>query len=122
MSELDELKRLLFSDEQKSLIELEQRVDDPVTRAEDVAAVLAQSVELGNAQGEALSDALRKPVNNAIRASIRDDVDIFADALFPVMGPAIRRSVLETLRAFMQSLNQTIESAFSWQGIKWRIE
>lgn len=122
MSELDELKRLLFGDEQRSLSELEHRVEDPGTRAEDVASVLAQSVRVSTAESNELSDALQAPVSAAIRASVRDDVDVFAESLFPVMGPAIRRSVLETFRAMVQTLNQTVESAFSWQGIKWRIE
>ncbi len=122
MSELDELKRLLFGDEQRSLNELEQRVEDPVTRAGDVAGVLADSVRLSAQSGDDLQRALREPVDACIRTSIREDVDVFADALFPVMGPAIRRSVLETFRTLVQGLNQTIESAFSWQGIKWRIE
>ncbi len=122
MNELEELKRLLFSDEQRSLNELNHRVEDPAARSSDVASVLAESVRVSASRGRELSDALRAPVDECIRSSIREDVDVFADALFPVMGPAIRRSVLETFRTLVQSLNQTIESAFSWQGLKWRVE
>ena len=42
--------------------------------------------------------------------------------LFPVMGPAIRKSINETLKSFMQSLNQVLEQNTSAQGLKWRFE
>ena len=45
-----------------------------------------------------------------------------ADALFPVMGPAIRRSILETLRSYLESFNQIMDQSLSWQGLNWQIE
>lgn len=122
MSELDELKRLLFGDEQRSLSELEQRVENPTTRAQDVATVLADSIRLESERGSDLSGALRKPVNDCIRLSVQQDTEVFADALFPIMGPAIRKSVMETFKELIQRLNETVETAFSWQGVKWRVE
>jgi outer membrane protein OmpA-like peptidoglycan-associated protein len=39
-----------------------------------------------------------------------------------VMGPAIRRSILETLRSFLDSFNQIMDQSLSVQGLKWRLE
>lgn len=122
VSELDELKRLLFGDEQRSLSELEERVENPRTRAQDVASVLSESVRLEAERSDELSSALRQPVNECIRLSVQQDTEVFADALFPIMGPAIRKSVMETFKVLTQRLNETLETAFSWQGLKWRVE
>ncbi len=42
--------------------------------------------------------------------------------LFPVIGPAIRKSIAETFKTLVQSLNQTMEYSLSPRGIKWRME
>jgi outer membrane protein OmpA-like peptidoglycan-associated protein len=39
-----------------------------------------------------------------------------------VMGPAIRKSIAETLRTMLESFNQALEHSLSARGIKWRIE
>ena len=38
------------------------------------------------------------------------------------MGPAIRRSILQTLRGLFESFNQTMEQSLSLRGLKWRFE
>ena len=43
-----------------------------------------------------------------------------ADALFPVIGPAIRKAVAHTFDAMIDSVNQTIEQSVSWQAVQWR--
>lgn len=44
------------------------------------------------------------------------------DAIFPIIGPAIRRAISTALAELVQSLNQTLEHTFSPQGIAWRFE
>ena len=39
-----------------------------------------------------------------------------------VIGPAIRRSISEALRALLQNLNRTLDQSFSLKGLSWRIE
>ena len=45
-----------------------------------------------------------------------------ADALFPVMGPAIRKAVAAGLAGMVESLNRTLELAVSPRSIRWRFE
>jgi OOP family OmpA-OmpF porin len=61
-------------------------------------------------------------VEEAIDDSVRRDPQKMVNALFPVMGPAIRRSITVTLRDMIQSLNQLLESSVSWRGLMWRLE
>lgn len=119
-----ELRELILAPEQEALERLHQRVDDPALRTEDVGSVVAEAIQLRRKQGgdEALSSALSPTIETALRESVRKDPGTLADALFPVMGPAIRRSILETLRAFLESFNQVLDQSLSIQGLKWRFE
>ena len=57
-----------------------------------------------------------------MRRSVREDPQSVADALFPVMGPAIRKAIVETVRGMLESTNRAIEASLSVQGLRWRIE
>ena len=119
-----ELRQLILAPEQEALERLHQRVDDPASRTEDVGSVVAEAIQLRRSQGgdEALSVALAPTIETALRESVRKDPGTLADALFPVMGPAIRRSILETLRSFLESFNQVLDQSLSVKGLKWRLE
>jgi hypothetical protein len=119
---LDELKRLLLGDEQQSIEEIRHHVFDKKQRTEDLAEILPDSVSSASEDPERLSNSMNKVIHGSIRQLIKKDPQDFADALFPVMGPAIRRSINETLKSFMQSLNQVLEQNMSAQGLKWRFE
>jgi OOP family OmpA-OmpF porin len=119
-----ELRQLILAPEQEALERLHQRVDNPASRTEDVGSVVAEAIQLRRKQGgdEALSVALAPTIETALRESVRKDPGTLADALFPVMGPAIRRSILETLRSFLESFNQVLDQSLSVKGLKWRLE
>ena len=53
---------------------------------------------------------------------MRNRPKIFIESFYPIAGPVVRRSVAASLRVMMRSFNQTLEHAFSWQGLKWRVE
>ena len=120
----EELRELILAPEQHALEQLRHRVDDPESRTEDVGRVVAEAIHLRRQRGgdEALSAALSPTIETALRESVRKDPSTLADALFPVMGPAIRRSILETLRSFLESFNQVLDQSLSIRGLKWRIE
>jgi len=119
-----ELRQLILAPEQEAIERLHQRVDDPASRTEDVGSVVAEAIQLRRKQGgdEALSVALAPTIETALRESVRKDPATLADALFPVMGPAIRRSILETLRSFLESFNQVLDQSLSLKGLRWRFE
>jgi outer membrane protein OmpA-like peptidoglycan-associated protein len=121
---LEELRHLILAPEQEALERLENRVANPESRTEDVSTVVAEAIQRRRKQGgdEDLSEALAPTIESALRESVRRDPGTLADALFPVMGPAIRRSILETLRSFLDSFNQIMDQSLSWQGLKWRVE
>jgi outer membrane protein OmpA-like peptidoglycan-associated protein len=121
---LQELRSLLLSEEQHEIVALRERLESPEQRAQDVSAVVAEAIELRRAHGgdRALSAALTPTVEEAVRESVRKDSHVLVEALFPVMGPAIRRSVAEVFRSTVESFNQVLESTFSIRGLQWRVE
>lgn len=69
-----------------------------------------------------LARAMVPVVEDAVRLSAAERPRTLSDALFPIMGPAIRKAIGHALAGMMQSLNQTLEHAFSVQGLKWRLD
>jgi OOP family OmpA-OmpF porin len=121
---LQELRTLLFSEEQHEIVALRERIESPEQRARDVSAVVAEAIQMRRARGgdHELSAALTPTVEEAVRESVRKDSHVLVEALFPVMGPAIRRSVAEVFRSTVESFNQVLESTFSIRGLQWRFE
>ncbi len=117
---LDELRSIIIGPERRQLRALEARLDDPSAQAREVSQILPQAILL-RAHDPQLTTALRPSVEEAITASVRKNPKPLADALFPVIGPAIRRAIAHTLSAMVQSLNQTLEHSLSWQAIAWRV-
>jgi outer membrane protein OmpA-like peptidoglycan-associated protein len=122
VKEFEELRRLLLSKEREQLQDLQDRLASKEQRSRDVAAVLPEAVKLSRERGEDLTRALRPAVESSIRESIEQRPGAFVDALHPIIGPIVRRSIAESLRRLLQSLNQTLEHTFSWRGLKWRFE
>jgi outer membrane protein OmpA-like peptidoglycan-associated protein len=122
IEEFEELRQLLLSREREQLHELRDRIVDKERRSQDIAGVLPEALKLSQERGEELAHALRPVVEGSIKKSIDQRPQIFVDALHPIIGPIVRRSIAESLRRLLQSLNQTLEHTFSWQGLKWRFE
>jgi outer membrane protein OmpA-like peptidoglycan-associated protein len=120
----EKLRHLILAPEQEDLARLRERVENPEQRANDLGAVLPEAIQLRRRQGgeEALGAALAPTLESALRESVRKDPTTLADALFPVMGPAIRRSILQTLRALFESFNEAMEHSLSLRGLQWRFE
>lgn len=71
---------------------------------------------------EELSASLKGPVEMSLRQSISDDPHSLANALFPIMGPAIRKSINESIKGLINNINRTVERSLSPQGLAWRLE
>lgn len=120
MNDLDELKNLLFGAERQVLESIKDRVQIPEARAADIAAVLPEAVRISHEKDGQLVETLKDPVEQVLRESFRESPQEFGDALYPVMGPAIRKSIVHTLKAFAQQINQTLEYSLTLKGLSWR--
>jgi outer membrane protein OmpA-like peptidoglycan-associated protein/type II secretory pathway component PulM len=115
----DELRTLLVGPEQRELRDLREYIHDPTAQTREVSRVLPDAIAL-RAEDEQLTRALAPTVEEAITSSVRRDPRPLADALFPVIGPAIRKAIAHTLAGMVESLNRTVEHSFSWRALQWR--
>lgn len=122
MNDLEELKNLLFGAEKRALDSIAERVQKPETRSVDVADILPEAVRRSHQQGRELVASLRDPVSQCLNESFHEAPQEYADALYPVMGPAIRKSIMHALRGFAQQINETVEQSLSAKGLKWRFQ
>jgi OOP family OmpA-OmpF porin len=116
-----ELRSLLIGPEQRQLHDLRHRIEDPATRARDVSRVLATAVEL-RTDDPHLKRALAPTIEDTISASVRRNPKPLADALFPIIGPAIRKAIAATLSGMLESMNSSLEHSLSWRSVQWRLD
>ncbi|MEO6349499.1 MAG: OmpA family protein [Candidatus Limnocylindrales bacterium] len=119
--EIAALTAILLDPERQHLEALQTRLDDLDVRANDIGEVLPQ-VLLRHAHNPTIARALTPALERAITTSVQRNPKPLADALFPIMGPAIRKAVAASLAGMVESLNRTLEHAFSRQSIQWRLE
>lgn len=119
---LDELRDLVLGPYQAQVDKLQERLDNPELRARDVSQVLPEAIARRTTRDRRIELALEPITAKNIRASIKKDRRVLIEALFPVMGPAIRKAIAAALQGMIQSVNQVLEHSFSIQGLKWRFE
>jgi outer membrane protein OmpA-like peptidoglycan-associated protein len=120
--DLKELRRIIVGDNADELERLKERVENVTYRADDVAEVLAPAINKGISQDARLGQAFEKPVADGLTKAVQKDPETIANALYPVMAPAIRRAISEAISSMLSTINQTIESATTVGGIRTRFE
>ncbi len=120
--ELDRLKELLIGPEKAEISELRQVVEGQEIEPRAVGAVLPDAILLRQGEDDRLADALAPTIEAAIQTSVQRDPSTLANAIFPLMGPAIRKSISQSLAAMVEGLNRTVEYSFTPRGLSWRLE
>jgi outer membrane protein OmpA-like peptidoglycan-associated protein len=121
---LAELRAILLGPDRVVWESLRRRVDNPASRAEDVASVLAEAVRLRSRLHSDINlrRALQPLLEEALQLSVQSNPRMLADALFPIFGKAIRKAIASELDGMLQSLTQTLEQSVSWRSLRWRWE
>ena len=120
--ELTKLRRLLLEPEQGQINNILERLNNPRVRARETSRSLTEAIRLRTAEDESLNEALGPTIVKAFHNSVRKDPKPVADAISPLMGPAIRRYISMMLNSMVQSFDHALKNSLSWQGLKWRIE
>ena len=111
-----ELRSLIVGPEQRELSALQAQLADRAARTLEVSGVLPDAIA-HRANDPHLVRALAPPIERAITASARHDPRPLADALFPVIGTAIRKSLSRALAPLI-----TIGSAILLAGGVWTMQ
>jgi len=119
-SPMDEVRMVLLGAERDEMTRLQQRVDQleaelagrieelatitnrleelilpPDGRTAAVSEILVDAVEDADRQGDRFATALQPDIEQAINTSARVDSAVLAEALYPVMGPAMRKMIAD---------------------------
>jgi outer membrane protein OmpA-like peptidoglycan-associated protein len=121
-SEWQRLRSLLVGAEQASLQALAAKVGSRDNLAQSVASVLAEATAIRARQDDGITRALAPIINDGLQRSVRENPQPVVDALYPIMGPAIRRSIGEALADMMQAFNRAVEQSLSPRALKWRLD
>jgi hypothetical protein len=113
--ELAQLRDLLLGEELNELAAIRSRMDDPAQRSAELAEVLPDAIK--TARGKALRASLEPLFEKVFQSSVRKHTRELADAIYPVIGPALRNSIAAAIREFAESLNQMVEKSISFRGM-----
>ena len=117
MAEFERLRQLLLGQEQERLDSIEAKQGSLPQRLPEALE------EATRRRGkERMAKAIAGPVAIALGQAVKDNPQTLVDALFPIIGPAIRRAIAEALRDFSEGFNRALESSFTPKGLGWRIE
>ncbi|MFT5572479.1 MAG: hypothetical protein ACI9FR_001402 [Cryomorphaceae bacterium] len=122
MSQIEELRQILIGENSEQLSELKQRIENVEQRTLDVAEVLPPAIDAGLKQSSRLVDALKEPVSRGLKEAIRTEPAAYAEILYPVMAPSIRRAIAQAISSLLVTINRTVESATSVRGISMRVQ
>lgn len=99
--ELERLRELLLANDRREVealrervAELERRYLETGARSSEISEVLPAAIRQRRDERNDLSQALLPDVEHAMHESIRRDPTVMAEALYPVMGPTIRKLIL----------------------------
>lgn len=114
-ADLETLRRLILGDS------IEQIINTSLT-PEAISRVLPKALARAGYEKNELTRALMPTVEDAVRESVEQNEKVLAECLYPVIGPATRKSVGSAIGELVQSLNQTLEYSVSPKSISWRWE
>ena len=120
----ERLREILIGDERRSLGAAHSRIEELQDSQNDLAQRLPGALESlrSGSDTRRVADALVQPVELALGTAVKKNPQTLVDALFPIIGPLIRKAIAEALRTLVADLNSAVESSFTPRGLKWRIE
>lgn len=118
--QIDELREILVGENAEQLAALKQRIEDIESRTRDVSEVLAPAIR--KADSGDLVASLQAPFALTLKQAIRSEPQEYAEILYPVMAPSIARAISQAISSMLVTINRTVESATSVEGIKTRIQ
>ena len=103
---------------------LQDSVHQATTRFERVPDLLAEDIERSIKDGKRsrLANVLSEATADSLEIAVRRRPQAVVNAVYPVIGPAIRRSLHDALRQMADDLDNALSDTFSPRALLWRWE
>ncbi len=115
-----ELTKILNQNERARIERLEKRMNNFRLRPEDVSPILPEAIAQAASRSQKLSSSLTSTVQDTLNILFKQKPQIFVDALFPIIGPTIRKSIASSFNAMIENITQSVEHTFTLEGLRWR--
>ncbi len=112
----NKLRSLILGENYESVIE-KQLDQDEVQR---VADVISEAFHERSRKDETLAQEFSPIIESAIDVSVKRNRESFADMVYPIIGPAVRKAVTNALTDMVRSLNHLLKQSLSARAIVWR--
>lgn len=122
--EYDRLRNLLLTPESSRLDVLEEKLAETSAEFATVPDRLAEDIErnVHGGQRTRLGEALAEATAGSLELAVRRKPETVVNAVYPVIGPAIRRSIAEALREMSDGFDRSMRETFSPRALRWRFE
>ncbi len=112
-TDVEQIRSLLLAPErekidtlQASLIDIQTKLDNPEIQAQNTSQILVDAILLKKSVDNELGEALKPLIEEQFQASTRDNPEVMAEALFPVLGPAVRKMIVSMLTPDSKSVQR----------------
>lgn len=119
-TEYEKLKSLLFKDEMADLSAFRQLLNDDDALAKKLSQVLNQASDLTLKSDPKFKEKFTPNNPETYLNVLKKDPKGLMALLTPIISPAIRSAVLQTMRRFISEVNNKLEMGFSFKALKWR--
>lgn len=123
-SEYDHFRELLLNAERDRLDRLDAHARDAAVKLQNIPDILAVDIEKSlSGDGESrLAVALSEATAGSLEVAVRRRPQAVVDAMYPVIGPAIRRALSDALRNMTDDLDSALRDTLSLRSWNWRLE
>jgi len=116
----DKLKALLLSEEIAQIEAIHKLLNDHKKFSIKVSEVLDSASDLTIKKNPEFQKKFSKVDSKAYVRAIKANKQTFIDAMLPIIGPMIRKSVSNAISRFVSDVNRAMELGFSFKALKWR--
>lgn len=122
--EYDRLRQLLLDQERVRIDALQDSVQEASERFERMPDLLAEDIErsIKGGRRSRLAHVLAEATADSLELAVRRKPQTVVKAVYPVIGPAIRRSIGDALRQLSDDLDTALSDTFSLRALLWRWE
>ncbi|RLD91625.1 MAG: hypothetical protein DRJ09_00420 [Bacteroidetes bacterium] len=121
-AQLSELRRIITGLDEEDLSRLNNLIKDPDAFSDHIIEFLPLSIKKLISSHQVTLDEITPFIEQAIQASIKANPQKFANILYPVMVPAIRKAVAEDIKRMLDSVSSSVDNSFSVKRIGWRLQ
>jgi OOP family OmpA-OmpF porin len=120
--QLEQIRTLLFSHERHELTAIKAQLFEQERFTAAVADVVAEALAERARRDPVLERILEPSIENAIQSSIEKEPHRFAEILFPILGPSLRKAIEAIIHGMFVNFNQLLEQSLSIRALRWRLE